>query len=417
MRIGFVGLGKLGLPVALAIASRGHEVLAFDTSPAAIANVGQRRGAIPEQGLEELFETASLKLSSIDELVAAAEIVFVAVQTPHAPRFDGASRLPEERRDFDYSHLRDAVSAITDAAVAAGPRPAPLTLAIISTVLPGTIEREIEPLLPPDISVAYNPSFTAMGTTVRDFLNPEFVLVGVDGGEDAAAAGQLRSLYATIHARPVFTTDVRTAELIKVAYNTFIGQKIVFANTMMELAHKLGADVDDLSRALAHGTDRIISPRYLQGGMGDGGPCHPRDNVALSWLSRELDLAHDVFGDIMAAREHQTEWFAELIVEHAGELPIVLLGKAFKAGSPLVDGSPALLLAEILDERGLEFTHLDDHVDGGEGLTDPVPSLFFTATSHPEYAELVFPDGSIVLDPWGYIPDRDGIDVVRIGRR
>jgi UDPglucose 6-dehydrogenase len=253
-----------------------------------------------------------------------------------------------------------------------------------------------------------------MGTTIADFLEPEFVLIGMNGD---AADTPLAGFYRSIHDRPLFTTDVMTAELIKVAYNTFIGQKIVFANTMMEIAHKVGGNADDLAGALALASERIVSPRYLRGGMGDGGPCHPRDNIALSWLSERLDLSHDIFSDIMVAREHQTEWLADLIAERADGLPVVLLGKAFKPESHLTAGSPATLLASILAERGIAFDHHDPHVDGaGPPIGDHPPSLFFVATGHREYREASFPPGSVVLDPWGCIGDQDGVEVVRIGR-
>jgi UDPglucose 6-dehydrogenase len=152
--------------------------------------------------------------------------------------------------------------------------------------------------------------------------------------------------------------------------------------------------------------------------MGDGGPCHPRDNIALSWLSEQLELSHDIFSDIMEAREHQAEWLADLIAERANGLPVVMLGKAFKPDSHLTDGSPARLLAAILEERGIAFDHHDGHVDGpSPPVEERSPSLFFVATGHREYQEATFPRGSLVLDPWGLIPDQEGVTVVRIGRR
>jgi UDPglucose 6-dehydrogenase len=413
MNVGVIGLGKLGFPVALAIESKGHAVEGWDASASIQQGVRERRFPHPEDGLDELLARSRLELAPVEELVEFAEIVFVAVQTPHEPSLEGSTRLPEYRRDFDYSFLVDAVGSVAQAA-AKGAKP--MTLAVISTVLPGTMEREIQPLLPPVVELAYNPLFTAMGSTVGDFLHPEFVLIGSDRPADDDAP--LRRFYRTIHDRPLFETDIKTAELIKVAYNTFIGQKIVFANTMMEICHKVGADVDDLAAALGLARDRIISPRYLGGGMGDGGPCHPRDNIALSWLSKEVELSHDTFADVMEARENQTQWLADLIAERADGLPIVLLGKAFKPESDLTDGSPALLLASILEERGLEFAHHDHHIDGsGPPIERHSPSLFFIATKHPEYREARFPAGSVVLDPWGHIPDQDGVNVVRIGRR
>ena len=132
------------------------------------------------------------------------------------------------------------------------------------------------------------------------------------------------------------------------AYNTFIGMKIAFANTMMEICHKTGADVDAVSDAMSLATERLISGRYLRGGMGDGGGCHPRDNIAMSWLAGELDLSYDFFDSLMKCREEQTMWLANLIKEelqgndHLNE--VIILGQAFKEETNLTVGSPATLL-------------------------------------------------------------------------
>jgi UDPglucose 6-dehydrogenase len=409
VNIGFIGLGKLGYPVALAMSSRGHSVVGWDESATVRGCVEAKRPPDGESA-DGVIDSADVTIAPVDELVQSSEIVFVAVQTPHEPALEGASRLPDYRRDFDYSYLTAAIRS-----VAAAARDRELTMAVISTVLPGTMEREVEPLLPAGVTLAYNPFFTAMGTTIQDFLRPEFVLIGTPGGTSGETP--LRSFYSTIHDRPVFTTDVKTAELIKVAYNTFIGQKIVFANAMMEISHRIGSNVDDLERALAMASDRIVSPRYLRGGMGDGGPCHPRDNIALSWLSENLGLSHDIFSDLMTARERQVEWLADLIAERADGLPVVVLGKAFKPESHLTAGSPAQLLATILEERGISFEQHDSYVDRNGPFEPRAASLFFVATRHPEYEEAAYPPGSVVLDPWGCIPDQEGVTVIRIGRR
>jgi len=102
---------------------------------------------------------------------------------------------------------------------------------------------------------------------------------------------------------------LNNAELIKVAYNTYIGMKIAFANTLMEICHKMGnIDVDQVTGALTFASRRLMSGAYLTGGMGDGGGCHPRDNIALSWLAQRLDLSFDWFASVMGAREKQTVW-------------------------------------------------------------------------------------------------------------
>lgn len=340
-----IGLGKLGLPVALAIEAEMHEVKGFDTNPA-ICDMVSSRGKLPymEANAQELLDTTDIEIARPADIAEWADIVFVAVQTPHQPQFEGTTRMTDERADFDYAYLKTAVHSVRNAKL----------VVLISTVLPRTVEREISPLISSPERLLYNPFFIAMGTTIPDFRDPEFVLVGTDG----AWPGPLKEFYATIHRKPVFVTTIKTAELTKVAYNTFIGLKIAFANTMMELCEKTGADVDDLVDALSLADQRIISSAYLRGGMGDGGGCHPRDNIALSWLARKVGLSYDLFGALMECREKQTEWLADFCSE-----PLTILGKSYKPETNLTVGSPALLLAEILRERGVDFTHVDPHVD------------------------------------------------------
>ena len=141
-------------------------------------------------------------------------------------------------------------------------------------------------------------------------------------------------------------------------YNTFISMKIAFANTWMDICHRIpGMDVDEVTGALALATSRIISSKYLAGGTGDGGGCHPRDNIALSWLGREVDLSYDLFESLMVARERQTQWLVKLMEAHdpCGEPRMlkIILGKSFKPNSNIPAGSPAVLLKNILQERAM----------------------------------------------------------------
>ncbi len=329
MKIGWVGLGKLGLPIARELA-KSHDVLGCD------------------------IENRDFPQGSYREVVRHSEIVFVAVQTPHDPEYGGHTFAPYERKDFDYIYLLQAVEGL---AHEAKEQKKPIVLVVVSTVLPGTYKDKISRVTNRWIRYVYNPFFIAMGSVVEDFLNPEFVLLGAE--PPASVPYGLADLYMKLHKKPIFTTDVTTAELIKVAYNTYISMKIVFANTMMEISHKLGADVDDVSRALGMATDRITSERYLRGGMGDGGACHPRDNIAMSWLAERLDLSFDPFTEVTFAREDQTQFLADLIVKELKDtdLPLVLLGKSYKPEVEMTDGSPALLLAEILDSREIQFEH------------------------------------------------------------
>jgi UDPglucose 6-dehydrogenase len=253
-----------------------------------------------------------------------------------------------------------------------------------------------------------------MGTTMHDYLNPEFILFGV---EDLDAAKKAEEFYKTITSAPFFKTSIKNAELIKVAYNTFIGMKIVFANVLMEICQKTGADVDEVTDALKLANDRLISGKYFTGGMGDGGACHPRDNIALSWLSRKLNLSFDWFENIMLARQKQTEWLANLMEEY--DLPKVILGTSYKPESNLEIGSASLLLKNILEKRGHKVTKYDPYVDSdtADNIKNKFkePCVFLIGTKHPDFINFDFPEGSVVIDPWRYMPDKNGIKTIRLG--
>jgi UDPglucose 6-dehydrogenase len=408
--IGFVGLGKLGLPLALAIESRGHDVLGHDVNPAVEGYLRARQIPYQEAGAPELLAKTQVRWSSVEEIVRESELIFMPIQTPHLPEYEGITRLPDKRVDFDYSYLVEGVRSV---AAAADAQERHVQLVVNSTVLPGTMEREIKPLLGEYTHLVYNPAFIAMGTTIDDFLHTEFVLIGADP-DNSSGAVRLTEFYATLHDHPTFVTDLKTAELIKVAYNTFIGAKIVFANTMMEICHKLGANVDDVTKALSMATNRIVSPKYMGAGMGDGGGCHPRDNIAMSWLAGQLDLSHNMFEDLMRAREDQTYWLAKLVEAAHTEsgLPVILLGQSYKPETNLVVGSPAVLLGNLLRELGVEHESWDPYID--EARSWP-PAVYFIATAHPEFKELALPTGSVVIDPWRMVAPLDGVRVIGIG--
>jgi UDPglucose 6-dehydrogenase len=411
MRVGFVGLGKLGMPCAVAMASKGHDVIGYDIDPELMSKRPRRYHETAADGRSDFnacLAESTIRFGSLNEVARHAELMFVAVQTPHGPAFEGVTPLPEGRADFDYGFL---VRAVTDIMACAH---APKVLVIVSTVLPGTLRRHVLPLLPPRVELAYNPYFIAMGTAMYDFLNPEFVLCGSDS---PSVCDELRSFYRTITNAPLYATSVESAELAKVAYNTFIGMKIAFANTIMEVCHKVpGADADAVVGALQLATRRLISGKYLSGGMGDGGGCHPRDNIAMSWLARRLDLSFDWFESLMLARERQTEWLADLMEAHA--LPKAILGYSFKPESNITLGSPALLLRHILERRGHRVLLYDPLVEPDAlDVSALGPMVFLIGAKHRVFESYRFPAGSVVIDPWRYLRGTPEVRVVSVGRQ
>jgi len=417
MNVGFIGLGKLGLPCALAVESRGHKVVGYDPSKQVKDIIDTKKLQYQEIWAQGYLDKSKIEIKSLEEVVGESEIIFVPIQTPHGEKFEGTTRIPEEREDFDYTYLKKGIKDLADEIEKQGEDK---IVIVISTVLPGTIRREIIPLLGKHTKLCYNPFFIAMGTTMRDFLHPEIVLFGVD---DEWASNKAKKFYRTLHHSPFYDTTIENAELIKVVYNTFIGTKIAFTNTVMEMCHKLpNTNADDVMNALKMCDDRIISDKYLSGGMGDGGGCHPRDNIALSWLSQELDLSHDWFDNIMKQREKQTEWLADLIEEHSNGLPINILGKSFKPETNVTTGSPSVLLKNILEERGHPVFIWDPYIDEPwkeikrmYDDSETESQLYFIGTKHPDFTSFPYEKGSVIIDPWRYIPEQDSCEVIHVG--
>ncbi len=420
MNIGFIGMGKLGLPSALAVESKGHTVVGYDINPNISEYIKSRKIPYMEEGVPELLAKTSIRMLSMVDVLRQSEIVFVPVQTPHDPLYEGVTRLPKTTADFDYTYLKRACQSISEELDKLGED---RIVVIISTVLPGTIEREIKPLLSKHVKLCYNPFFIAMGTTVSDFLHPEIVLFGVD---DKDAVSKAKEFYRTITDAPFHEMSIINAELVKVNYNTYISMKINFANNLMEVCEKMrdqGADVDVVIDALSDCTRRIISPSYMRGGMPDGGGCHPRDNIALADFVKRHSLSNDIYTEGMVIRERHIEWLAGIIRSNQ-DLPKVILGKSYKPGTNLTVGSPSIRLYNELtsptdDIMPIPVVMWDPYVDAGKPPPSELerPAVFFIGTRHEQFRNFDYPEGSVVIDPFGYIAKRQGITLIRVGRQ
>jgi len=339
MKIGFIGLGKLGKPCAEAMAEQGITVSGYDNNMSCISKSINVKATLAEAVIEQ-------------------DMVFVAVPTPHEAGYDGREPISHlEPRDFDYSILK---SVVEECNRLMNKRQ---LLVIISTVLPGTIRRDIAPLVI-NTNLVYNPYLIAMGTVKQDFLDPEMIMIGTEQGEINWQAAMLQNFYHDLLNKSVrfeFGTW-EEAESTKIFYNTFISAKLSLVNMIQDVAQKLGhMNVDRVTTALANSTRRIMSDKYMKAGMGDGGACHPRDNIALRWLAQELDLGYDLFGSVMTARERQAENMAQEILKHGKN--IFFSSNSYKPGTELVDGSYSLLVQHyVRRHQGLIASQQDDSV-------------------------------------------------------
>ena len=327
MNIAWIGLGKLGLPCAEVIAQKGHNVTGYDISNKKSSKVS-------------VFPT-------IKGAVQSADIVFIAVPTPHDPAYDGSaptSHLPP--KDFDYKIVKDVLEEANKHMT-----PAQM-LVLVSTVLPGTVRREFIDLVP-NTRFVYNPYLIAMGTVAWDMVNPEMVMIGTADGNETGDAKQLVDFYKTIMENDpryvIGTWD--ECECIKVFYNTFISTKISLVNMIQDVAVQQGnINVNVVTDALSQATQRIISPAYMTAGMGDGGACHPRDNIALRFLANKLHLGYDLFDATMIAREQQARNMAIEILKHGNR--IQFSSDSYKPGVKYTDGSYSLLVQHYVKKLG-----------------------------------------------------------------
>ena len=374
-KIGFIGLGKLGMPCAEAIAQKGFDVAGYDIVSKSSSFIEMRE--------------------DIEDVCRDRDIIFVATPTPHEDGYDGSSptsHMPV--KDFNYDAVKKVLTKCNKHMGKAQ------TLVLISTVLPGTCRRELQPLVT-NTKLMYNPYLIAMGTVAWDMINPEMIMIGskngLKGTNCKVRSELLESFYNQVcdnMPRVEFGT-FEEVESMKIFYNTFISNKVALVNMIQDVAHRMGnINVDTVTQALAKSTQRIVSPAYMKAGMGDGGACHPRDNIALRWLAKELDLGYDMFETIMTAREKQAENMALAILEHGTN--IWFSSDSYKAGTELVDGSSSLLVQYYVKKHGGTLAN---------GIDTPVEVIVRVHESD----EFTADDKTIIFDPWRSYPPADNV--------
>lgn len=372
--VGFIGLGKLGQPVFEAMQEKYKVVQGYDP-------------AKPEISV------------SFEEACMNKDIVFVAVPTPHHEDYDGSKPSYHlEPKDFDYTILENVLKDLNETVNEE------TIVCLISTVLPGTIKKLLR--FCDNFELVYNPYLIGMGTVKEDFLNPEMMILGYawnDAGYEAMEAVQYFYFPFFAHKMPRWEFGTyEDAEAIKVFYNTFISAKIGLVNMIQDVAMKIGnMNSYRVANALAKSSNRIMSSKYMRPGMGDGGPCHPRDNIALRKLSEDLELGYDLFGEIMKARDMQAWNMADFL--ESFDMPISIMNRNFKPETKLEDGSPNLLVGSFI--KNVHYEKI---------LEEPAVYLYPFGVDIKD-GDVWYPC-SIIIDATGkYNSDRDDIRVIHYG--
>lgn len=356
MDIAIIGLGYVGCVSAACLASAGHNVVGVDISREKVNLINDGKSPIIEKDIDELVSTSvqAGKLSATTDIAAAiaiSELSLICVGTPS--RANGS---------LDLTYIRNSVS---DVAKALKDHDAYHVVAIRSTMLPGTLEDVVLPLLEEvsgkkvgdELGLCANPEFLREGTAISDYRNPPFTLVGA---WDERSAASLEKLYGDLD-QPFLKVEIRVAEMVKYSCNIYHALKVGFANEMGVLCKELQIDSHKVMDIFKQDKVLNISPAYLTPGFAFGGSCLPKDLRAVTQKAKELDVSIPILESVLPSNQLHIERAFKL-VQKTGLKKIGILGLSFKAGTDDLRESPIVQLTERLLGKGYEITIYDENV-------------------------------------------------------
>ncbi len=381
MRISVVGLGRLGAPMATCFAAKGFNVIAVDIDPKKVEDLNAGIAPVSETGLQELLKQPGLCLlatTNLDQAILNSDVTFVVTATPSESngKFSLKYVLPVCEKIGSVLARKDKFHVVV----------------ITSTVMPGDCDGPIKEVLEKtsggvcgeQFGLVYNPEFIALGSVIKDFLHPDFVLLGAN---DPLSYARIAQIYESCIDSPVIKSMSRiNAELTKLALNNFLCMKISYGNMLARICESIsGTDVDVISDAI--GTDSRIGNKYLKGGVSYGGPCLVRDTKAMASLGQSLPLAIDTFNE---AQVFHIADLVESFVE-GPRVPVAeVWGRSYKLGTSVQEESFGYKLHAELEKRGLAEVYHN---------TNWEPEVVVLALPDPRYAECNF-SGKIVIDCW-----------------
>lgn len=376
--ISVIGLGKLGAPMAACFAARGYRVVGVDLDPRKVEAMSRGRAPVFEPQLEELLQANKERVTATQDFEAAVsqtDVTFIVVATPSEPGggfslryvLPACQRIGEALRRKDGFHLVCVTSTVMPGSTGGAVR--------------GTLEKASGKRAGIDFGLCYNPEFIALGSVIRDFLNPDFLLIGES---DPRSGEILETIYKEVceNTPKAARMNFINAEIAKLSVNTYVTTKISFANMLARICERLPeANVDVVTAAL--GRDSRIGPKYLKGAVSYGGPCFPRDNLALAALARQVGAPADIAQATDRFNRSQIHWLADLVERHCPPQGAAgILGLTYKPNTDVTEEAAGFLLAQELAARGVPLVVFDPA--GNRDLTDPLNGNLRTAASAKE---------------------------------
>lgn len=357
MKISIFGLGYVGAVSAACLARDGHHVIGCDLDPDKLALLREGRTPIIEAGMEDLISStvASGRLAVTDDVASAvhdSEVSFTCVGTPSSKGGGQDLRAVERLSEQLGRAIRTKESFHV--------------IVTRSTVLPGTVEEVILPIVEKHsgkkagngFGLCFQPEFLREGSSIKDYDNPPFTVVGID---DDRSAGLLHEIFGHLPCEFV-TTSIRSAEMLKYCCNSFHALKITFANEIARVCQALGIDSHEVMRLVCMDRELNISPAYLKPGFAFGGSCLPKDVRALMSMANSRDLQIPMFAGMLPSNRVHIEHAVEQTLQF-GKKKVGMIGLSFKTGTDDLRESPLVTLAETFIGKGLDLRIYDPEVN------------------------------------------------------
>ena len=373
------------------LASKGHSVIGVDLNSEFVDKINNGIAPVPEPCLQDLISKHCSRLRATmnyEEAILGSDVTFVIVPTPS-----------EKSGLFSNKYLLKAVEQIGKSLAK---KNSYHLVVITSTVTPGSTEGEIKDALETaslkpvgtNLGLCYNPEFIALGSVIRNMLYPDMILIGES---DQKAGDLLEEIYRSSceNSPPVRRMNLVNAEITKISINTYVTTKISYANMLSDICQRLpGGDVAVVADAI--GLDSRIGPKYLKAGVAFGGPCFPRDNIALSAFARKIGARCDIAEATQSINNYQNARMLELVEKHAKSNKISILGLSYKSGTYVVEESQGIHLSNQLIQKGYEvFVYDPMALDEARKILNPDVTILSSVQECLQRSDTI-----LVMIPW-----------------